>query len=891
MTPLAGQVDLQGFLSRERDRTEAALEEALERILPRVPAELAGALRHGVTSAGKRLRPILCVAAYRAVGGIGEAVYGLAVSLELIHAYSLMHDDLPCMDDADLRRGKPTTHRVEGERATMVAGALLIPVAARQAWEGGMAMGLPEERCRLLLEELSRAAGGGGMVGGQFLDLLGEETTLTAPELDDLHRRKTGALLRASLRMGAIAGAATPEELEALGPLRRGHRSRVPDRRRPSRRHVVGPGPGQEPVGRRAGQVHLRHAVRGGRGFQKSPGARPASGVGPPGGRVGGSGAGGAGLVCGGAGAIEKGITRGAVATVFAYLLWLDSFSKEAVEVPLLDRVKYPEDLRGLSREELHELVNEARERHIDVVSKVGGHFGASLGVAELTVALHYIFETPRDKIVWDTGHQAYIHKILTGRNDLLPTIRQKDGLAPFCRRDESEYDAFGAGHAATSISAAWGMAVARDLKEEDFRVVAVIGDGAMGCGLAYEALNNAGHTGRDFIVVLNDNEMSIAPNVGAMSKYLTSMITNPAYNRVRQEVKGLLQRVPTGLGEIMEHVAYKVEEGVKNIFLPGMLFQELGFPVCGSRGGAQPGRAVGHPGWGEGDAGAHPRACPDPEGEGVRCSRVGSLQVACRQALRQGIRNLHGRGIEALPAYQKVFGRGLVELGESDRRVVAITAGMRDGTSTDLFAEAYPDRFFDVGIAEGHGVTFAAGLASEGMRPVVAVYSTFLQRGFDGIVHDVALQNLPVVFAMDRAGVAGADGATHHGVLDINYMLSVPGMTVTAPKDGSELLALLRLGVRHEGGPFSLRWPRDNVPGPVPTLAGIPELAYGSWEVVREGKDLAILAVGTMVLEALKAAEELSQDGIDLTVVNCRFLKPFDTAVLKQVLAAHTKS
>ena len=568
----------------------------------------------------------------------------------------------------------------------------------------------------------------------------------------------------------------------------------------------------------------------------------------------------------------------------------MDSFSKETVEVPLLDRVKYPEDLRGLSREELHELVNEARERHIDVVSKVGGHFGASLGVAELTVALHYLFETPRDKIVWDTGHQAYIHKILTGRNDLLPTIRQKDGLAPFCRRDESEYDAFGAGHAATSISAAWGMAVARDLKEEDFRVVAVIGDGAMGCGLAYEALNNAGHTGRDFIVVLNDNEMSIAPNVGAMNKYLTSMITNPAYNRVRQEVKGLLQRVPTGLGEIMEHVAYKVEEGVKNIFLPGMLFQELGFRYVGPVEGHNLDTLL--------DTLAGVKEMRGPilvhvltrKGKGYDAAELDPFKWHAAKPFDRGSGTSTGGKIESLPAYQKVFGRGLVELGESDRRVVAITAGMRDGTSTDLFAEAYPDRFFDVGIAEGHGVTFAAGLATEGMRPVVAVYSTFLQRGFDGIVHDVALQNLPVVFAMDRAGLAGADGATHHGVLDINYMLSVPGMTVTAPKDGSELLALLRLGVRHEGGPFSLRWPRDNVPGPVPTLAGIPELAYGSWEVVREGKDLAILAVGTMVHEALKAAEELFQDGIDLTVVNCRFLKPFDTAVLKQVLAAHTQ-
>ena len=566
----------------------------------------------------------------------------------------------------------------------------------------------------------------------------------------------------------------------------------------------------------------------------------------------------------------------------------MDSFIKEAVEVPLLDRVKYPKDIRALSRQELRELVTEVRERHIDVVSQVGGHFGASLGVAELTVALHYVLDTPRDKIVWDTGHQAYIHKILTGRNDRFPTIRQKDGLAPFCRREESEYDAFGAGHAATSISAAWGMAVARDLKGEDFKVAAVIGDGAMGCGLAYEALNNAGHTGRDFIVVLNDNEMSIAPNVGAMNKYLTSMITNPAYNRVRRDVKSLLQRVPTGLGEMMEHVAYKLEEGVKNIFLPGMLFQELGFRYVGPVEGHDLDALL--------DTLAGVREMRGPilvhvltqKGKGYDAAELDPFKWHAAKPFDRGSGTSTGSGIEALPAYQKVFGRGLVELGASDERIVAITAGMRDGTSTDLFAEAYPDRFFDVGIAEGHGVTFAAGLATEGMRPVVAVYSTFLQRGFDGIVHDVALQDLPVVFAMDRAGVAGNDGATHHGVLDINYMLSVPGMTVTAPKDGSELLALLRLGVRHEGGPFSLRWPRDNVPAPVPTLAGIPEVAYGSWEVVRQGRDLAVLAVGAMVTEAVKAAEGLLQDGIDVTVVNCRFLKPFDSAVLKQILADH---
>jgi len=558
--------------------------------------------------------------------------------------------------------------------------------------------------------------------------------------------------------------------------------------------------------------------------------------------------------------------------------------------VALLDRVKTPQDIRALSRQELHELAKEARERHIDVVSQVGGHFGASLGVTELTVALHHVFDTPRDKIVWDVGHQAYIHKILTGRNERLPTIRQKNGLAPFCRRDESEYDAFGAGHAGTSISAAWGMAVGRDLRGEENSVVAVIGDGAMGCGLAYEALNNAGHSGRNFIVILNDNEMSIAPNVGAMNKYLTSMITNPAYNRVRREVKELLHRVPSSLGEVVEHLAYKVDESVKNIFMPGMLFQELGFRYVGPVEGHDLDSLI--------DTLAGVRRMRGPilvhvltqKGKGFSFAEEDPFKWHAAKPFDRDSGSAKGKGGGGLPAYQKVFGKGLVELGQMDPRVVAITAGMRDGTSTDLFGQAFPDRFFDVGIAEGHAVTFAAGLATEGVRPVVAIYSTFLQRGYDGVIHDVALQDLPVVFAMDRAGVAGADGPTHHGTFDISYMLAVPGMTVTAPKDGAEMLALLRMGVNLHTGPISLRWPRDSVPGPVPALSEIPEIEYGTWEISRQGSGIAVLAVGTMVMEAEEAARALSEEGLEITVVNCRFLKPLDEDVLGQVLRDHTR-
>jgi 1-deoxy-D-xylulose-5-phosphate synthase len=558
--------------------------------------------------------------------------------------------------------------------------------------------------------------------------------------------------------------------------------------------------------------------------------------------------------------------------------------------VSLLDQIDGPEDVRGLSREELHELVVEARERHVDVTSKVGGHFGASLGVVELTVALHYIFETPRDKLIWDTGHQGYIHKILTGRNERLSTIRQKDGLAPFLRRDESEYDHFGAGHAATSISAALGMAIARDLNGDDFSVVAIIGDGAMGCGLAYEALNNAGHTDRNLIVVLNDNDHSIAPNVGAMNKYLTGVRTNPVYNRIRGEVKDLLSKGPGGARGVMRRLAGRLDEKLKSLFVPGMLFEELGFRYIGPIDGHDLDSLV--------DTLARVRALDGPilvhvitqKGKGFSLAEEDAYTWHARPPFDK-ISGEVKKGSGGLPRYQKVFGKGLKELGELDSRVVAFTGGMPDGTSTDIFGEAFPDRFFDVGIAEGHAVTAAAGMAAGGgVRPLVCIYSTFLQRGFDGIVHDVALQDLPVVFCMDRAGLAGPDGPTHHGAFDIPYMLLIPGMTVTAPKDGAEMMALVRLGIQHEDGPFSVRWPRAAVPEAVPHVSEIPEVEYGTWEILRRGSDIVFLATGTMVSAASEAAEALASRGIQAEVVNCRFLKPYDRDVLKDVAERHRR-
>jgi len=555
--------------------------------------------------------------------------------------------------------------------------------------------------------------------------------------------------------------------------------------------------------------------------------------------------------------------------------------------VSLLDRVIWPSDLRGLPRDMLPQFAREVRDRHIDVVSQIGGHFGASLGVADLTVALHYVFDTPRDKLVWDTGHQAYIHKILTGRNREFPTIRHYQGLAPFLRRDESEYDAFGAGHAATSISAALGMAAGRDLRGGTEKVVAIIGDGAMSCGLAYEALNNAGHTDRDFIVVLNDNDMSIDPNVGAMNKYLTGILTNPIYNRVRDEVKALLRKGPRTVTGIVESLAGRVEESVKHLLVPGMLFEELGFNYVGPVDGHDLDKLV--------DTFSRVKEMRGPilvhvitqKGKGYDPAEADPVKWHAASPFDK----LSGVGTKkagGLPRYQEVFGEGLTELGRRDSRVAAITAAMPGGTSTSIFQKAFPDRHFDVGIAEGHAVTFAAGLATAGIRPVVAIYSTFLQRGFDSIVHDVALQDLPVVFCMDRAGIAGEDGPTHHGVFDINYMLCIPGMTVTAPKDGSEMLALLRVALAHDEGPSSIRYPRDSVPEEVPALSDIPPVTPGSWEILREGADVAVLAVGTMVRTALQAAEALSAEGIEATVVNCRYLKPYDRNTLGRVLAEH---
>jgi 1-deoxy-D-xylulose-5-phosphate synthase len=556
----------------------------------------------------------------------------------------------------------------------------------------------------------------------------------------------------------------------------------------------------------------------------------------------------------------------------------------------VLSRINSPADLKGLSSPELKQLADELREFLIATCSATGGHIGAGLGVVELSIALHYAYDAPRDQIVWDVGHQGYPHKVLTGRRDRMGTLRQEGGLSGFLKRSESEYDAFGAGHAATSISAALGIAAGRDLNHDDFKVVAVIGDGSLGSGLAYEGLNNAGDSDRDIVVVLNDNEMSIAPNVGAMHRYLTSVQRNPLYNRVRSSLGQIFEQHDKGKGAIHDigTIVKRWEESVKAFLTPGVLFEELGFRYFGP--------IDGHDIDGMIETFKAVRAFKGPrlvhvitqKGRGFPAGEHGEKW----HALPPGHDPATGKQLSASKAnanWTTVFGRALTELMAEDPTLVAITAAMPSGTGVNLVQKAHPTRFFDVGIAEGHAVTFAAGMATQGLRPVTAIYSTFLQRGYDNIIHDVAIQHLPVIFCLDRAGLVGEDGETHGGLYDIAYMLAVPHMTVTAPANGAELVGLLRAAMAHRDNPFSIRYPRDASPDVVGPATEIPAVPYGTWDVLRKGRDdVAILAVGTMVAESLRAAETLAGEGLDVTVVNCRFLKPVDELSLAALMHDH---
>ncbi len=547
----------------------------------------------------------------------------------------------------------------------------------------------------------------------------------------------------------------------------------------------------------------------------------------------------------------------------------------------ILSKINLPEDIRQLDVAHLKILCSDIREYLIDTISETGGHFGGGLGTVELTVALHKVFNTPEDLLVWDTGHQAYPHKIITGRKEELKTIRKLHGISGFLKRTESEYDTFGAGHASTSISAALGMAVASDLKKESRKVVAVIGDGAMTGGMAYEAMNNSGVLKKNIIVVLNDNNMSIAPNVWQISNYFTEMIAHPDYNRFKGQIWDLTGKLDQ-FGDRLRKIAIRLENGIKAVITPGMLFEALGFRYFGPVNGHNIFQLI--------KIFEHVKNMKGPilvhvltqKGKGYLPAEndVQKLHAATP------FDKLTGKALKksgGAPSYTSVFGDALVQIVKDNPNVVGITGAMPEGTGLNKLQKSFPQNYFDVGIAEEHGVTFAAGLATQGIVPVVAVYSTFLQRGFDQIVHDVAIQKLHVVFALDRAGLVGADGPTHNGAFDLTYLRLVPGMVIMAPKDESELRDMLYTAVNYKQGPIALRYPRGAGLG-VPLKDNFHLIEIGKSEKLREGKDVALLAVGTMVNYSLKAAEILESEGISCEVINMRFVKPPDFDRLNDV-------
>ncbi len=551
---------------------------------------------------------------------------------------------------------------------------------------------------------------------------------------------------------------------------------------------------------------------------------------------------------------------------------------------PLLDRVKQPADLRGFSDAQLKELAKELRQETIDAVSVTGGHLGASLGVIELTVALHHVFETPKDRLVWDVGHQSYPHKILTGRRDRIRTLRQGGGLSGFTCRAESEHDPFGAAHSSTSISAGLGMAVARDLLGRDNRVVCVIGDGAMSAGMAYEAMNNAGSMDSRLIVILNDNDMSIAPPVGAMSAYLSRLLSSQSYRSLRQIARVMAKRFPRSLVE----AARRAEEYARGMMTGGTLFEELGFYYVGPVDGHNLDHLL-----------PVLRNVRDSDAEGPVLLHVVTQKGKGYGPAEASADKFHGvnkfdvvTGVQVkpeakAPSYTEVFAKALIAEAQADPKIVAITAAMPSGTGLNKFAKHFPERCFDVGIAEQHGVTFAAGLATEGMKPFAAIYSTFLQRAYDQVVHDVAIQRLPVRFALDRAGLVGADGPTHAGSYDVTYLATLPGFVVMAAADEAELMDMVATAATIDDRPSAFRFPRGEGTG-----VALPErgtvLAIGKGRIIREGTAVALLSFGTRLPECLKAADELASRGLSVTVADARFAKPLDTDLIKRLAREH---
>jgi len=551
-----------------------------------------------------------------------------------------------------------------------------------------------------------------------------------------------------------------------------------------------------------------------------------------------------------------------------------------------LKDINYPKDLKELNLMDLRVLSDELREYLIETISHIGGHLGASLGVVELTLALHYVFNTPDDKIIFDVGHQGYIHKILTGRKEALKSIRQKGGISGFLKRSESEYDVFGAGHATTSLSSALGIATARDFLKKNYKVISVIGDGAMTGGMAYEAMNNIGLLKKDMIVVLNDNKMSIGPNVWTLQNYFNELMVNESYNRFRTKVWELTGKLEKRGSDRLRTLAARIEGGLKGVVTPGMLFESLGFRYFGPVNGHNVVNLV--------------KLLEDIG----NISGPILLHVLTEKGKGPSYGSTHHQKLHAitpfdkstgkeykkssLPSYTKIFGKALVELAKKDKKIIGVNAAMPDGTGLSFLQEEVPDRYYDVGIAEQHAVTFCAGLATEGFTPVAAIYSTFLQRAFDQVVHDVATQNLPVVFVMDRGGLVGADGQTHHGSFDLSYLRLIPGMIIMAPKDENELRNMLFTATKYKRGPIAMRYPRGTAIGV--EMSGFELMEIGKGEIVKQGKDVAILAVGNMVYNSLKASELLEQKGVTAEVVNMRFVKPLDIELLKNVFSKFDK-
>ncbi|MCE1189114.1 MAG: 1-deoxy-D-xylulose-5-phosphate synthase [Ignavibacteria bacterium] len=559
----------------------------------------------------------------------------------------------------------------------------------------------------------------------------------------------------------------------------------------------------------------------------------------------------------------------------------------DAQKYPVLSKVTYPADVRKLDINDLKGLCKDIREFLVDTISETGGHFGGGLGTVEITVALHRVFNTPDDLIVWDTGHQAYPHKILTGRKELLHTIRQYGGISGFLKRNESEYDAFGAGHASTSISAALGMAEASKKLGIKRNVVAVIGDGAMTGGMAYEAMNNAGFRKSDLIVVLNDNNMSISSNVWQISNYFTEMIAHPDYNKFKGYVWDLTGKLDH-FGDRLRRIAVRLESGIKSIVTPGMLFEALGFRYFGPVNGHNIHHLVKIFEQVKGLRGPILIHATTQKGKGYKPAEDDAQRLHASTPFDK----VTGKALKApggKPSYTSIFGKALVELVNENKKIVGITGAMPDGTGLNYLQEAFPDNYIDVGIAEEHAVTFAAGMATQGIIPVVAVYSTFLQRAFDQILHDVSLQHLHVVFVLDRAGLVGADGPTHHGTFDLSYLRVVPYMVLMAPQDEQELRNMLYTAVQHRGGPVAIRYPRGSAVG-VPLAPGFEALPIGKGAIIKKGKDIAFLAVGIMVNYAVEAAELLESEGVSAEVVNMRFIKPLDGELLQDIAARFEK-